>query len=81
VATALAVFGHLRRKSIKEPQEALREAEPEVAAAKQRRDAAANSADRCGRGMKAAEEEAAATATRPAASRGAAKAPGLGAEL
>jgi chromosome segregation ATPase len=70
VATALAVFRHVRRKSIKDLWEAVREAEAELAAATKRRDAAAKRLMGAKEALQAAEEEAAATATRRAASRG-----------
>jgi hypothetical protein len=69
VATALAVFRHVRRKSIEDPWEAVREAEAGLAAATERRDAAAKRLMGAKEALQAAEEEAAATATRRAASR------------
>jgi hypothetical protein len=60
----------VRRKSIKDLQEALREAEAELAAATKHRDAAAKRLMRAKEALKAAEEEATATATRRVVSRG-----------
>jgi hypothetical protein len=69
VATALAVLRHLRRKSIKDLREAVREAEAELAATTKRRDAAAKRLMGAEEALQVAEEEAAATAIRRAASR------------
>ena len=59
----------MRRKSTKDPWEAVRQAEAELAAATKYRDAAAERLMGAKEALQAAEEEAAATATRRAASR------------